>query len=30
VAAERNLRAAVTLDDTMHAERPVVLEILTG
>lgn len=29
-AAERNLRAAVTLDDTMHAERPVVLEILTG
>ena len=28
--AERNLRAAVTLDDTMHAERPVVLEILTG
>jgi len=30
VVAERNLRAAVTLDDTMHAERPVVLEILTG
>ena len=30
VAAERNLRAAVMLDDTMHAERPVVLEILTG
>jgi thymidine phosphorylase len=28
--AERNLRAALTLDDTMHAERPVVLEILTG
>ena len=28
--AERSLRAAVTLDDTMHAERPVVLEILTG
>ena len=28
--AERNLRAAVTLDDTMHGERPVVLEILTG
>ncbi len=30
IVAERNLRAAVTLDDTMHAERPVVLEILTG
>ncbi len=30
VTAERNLRAAVTLDDTMHGERPVVLEILTG
>ena len=29
-AAECNLRAAVTLDDTMHGERPVVLEILTG
>ncbi|MGB5511700.1 MAG: thymidine phosphorylase [Woeseiaceae bacterium] len=28
--AERHLRAAVTLDDSMHAERPVVLEILTG
>ncbi len=30
VVAERNLRAAVTLDDAMHAERPVVLEILAG